>query len=156
MSKGRREAPNSAAARLCEWRALNWSVPWQRQARSAESRVGAALRMARAETGPFHGKGRREAPNSAAARLCEWRALNWSVPWQRQARSAESRVGAALRMARAETGPFHGKGRREAPNRALARLRPARAETVAIPQKPPMSKINASDSSVPPAACRRP
>ena len=49
MSKGRREAPNSASARLCEWRVLNWSVPWQRQVRSAESRASAALRMARAE-----------------------------------------------------------------------------------------------------------
>ena len=61
MSKDRRVAPESAAARLCEWRGMNWQPNGtrlqrrrlhayeQRQARSAGKRGSAALRMARDE-----------------------------------------------------------------------------------------------------------
>ena len=82
MSKGRREAPKSAAARLCEWRGLNCYEIF--------SGIGSASRRVRRE-------------NRACTNFTEEQAAEGAPSHeQRQARSAEKRGSAALRMARAE------------------------------------------------------
>ncbi|MDO4285966.1 MAG: hypothetical protein Q4C60_11630 [Eubacteriales bacterium] len=62
MSKGSRKAAKSAAARLCEWRGLDW--------------YSSLICCFRLRERQIMSKGSRKAAKSAAARLCEWRGLN--------------------------------------------------------------------------------
>ena len=123
MSKGRRAAPKSASARLCEWRGLNWySDPasrWMRE-KTVLARVFYRRRRLREALSVknhtdvliFHTgicSGASQIPLMAKLIPEEFtfcpvaQALrNRDSHEQRQARSAEKRVSAALRMAQAE------------------------------------------------------
>ena len=108
MSKGRREAPVSASARLCEWRGLNWGgvrlrewrgLNWRKKPASRQMREKTVLarifdRSRRLRERLLMSKGRREAPVSASARLCEWRGLNWGPATERI--PDDGRIAAAI------------------------------------------------------------